>query len=241
MVGREGPKGGVRANDPFPRQLHALKQLSETAPGKEAAPLSAPQSLPCPPRTWVQAKGPEWAAASPPRPREPEAGNPTCRPRPRGRPLPGRELAPGCGRSSPLRQLPRPRDRGRAGQVRVARAPPARALRPQLTWPPGAGGVRMPGLVAGRCAAEERAAGGRGSRGAGRDVAVARREQERPPLRRGRSLGSAPAEDASPAPTRAGCRETRVGRRVLCIKAAVTSRGARDLRSKGRGLGGGGA
>lgn len=59
---------------------------------------------------------------------------------------------------------------------------------------------------------------------------------EQPPPRHGSPHGSAPVEDAGPAPTRAGCRETRVGRRVLCIKAAVTSRGARDRGSKGRGL-----
>lgn len=50
------------------------------------------------------------------------------------------------------------------------------------------------------------------------------------------SRGSAPVEGGGPTPTRARCRETRVGRRALCIKAAVTSRGARVRGSKGRGL-----
>lgn len=115
MVGREGPKGGVRTNDPFSRQLYPLKQLSETAPEKEAATSLRAPALVVP----ALAPGCRQRARSGQRllrrgQASREAGNPTSRPRPRGRPLPGRELAPGCGRSSTLRQLPRPRDRGRA-------------------------------------------------------------------------------------------------------------------------------
>lgn len=156
-------------------------------------------------------------------------------PRP-GRTLPGKEPAPGLrAKFRDPATSPVPGPWARQG---------ARRRGPKLPPPPAAayldpGGRRgahpRPAARGSACCRGE--TGGSGS--AGR-TETQRRKQ--PGARRDCVPGSAPVDGADPAPTRARCWETRVGRRVLCIKAAVTSRGARAPGSKGAGpRAGGGA
>lgn len=164
------------------------------------------------------------------------------RPGRRGRTLPGREQgARAAGEVPRSGNFP---DSGTAGPARCA-SPGPREPEPlgrRLPGPRGRAGCASP--VRRRVGAlrrgEER--GGAGSR-AGQGRAGQRGERRDDPRRAAAArLLSASVEGAGPAPTRARCRETRVGRRVLCIKAAVTSQGARARGSKGAGpRAGGGA
>lgn len=120
----EGPLGGGRTNDPFPRQLYPLQQLSETAPEKEAATsLRAPDPVVptlVPGCRQRAQRGQRLSAAAK------RAGMQVTRPPGQGREggHSGRELAPDCGRSSTLRQLPWPRGRGRARCASPEPGPP---------------------------------------------------------------------------------------------------------------------
>lgn len=146
----------------LPGNYIPLKQLSETVPEKEVATSLRAPKLVLPTLAPGRSRGPRvgsgFSAVAK------RAGTQVTRPpgpRPRGRTLPGRELAPGLrakfhAPATSLAQGPR------AGPGARRRSRATGALRPPLTWPPGAGGVRIPGLAAGRCAAEEREAGGRG-------------------------------------------------------------------------------
>lgn len=225
-VGREGPKGGGRRSDPFPRQLHPLKQLSEIAPENEAAtPLRAPE-LAVP-------------TLAPGRRQRAQSGQRLLR---HGRQVtrpPGQGREGGHSRGGSWRraagEVPRS---GNFPGPGTAGGPGARRRSPASPSPPAAAYLAPRGRRGAHSRSGRRSVCCSGARSGRTRVALggkgrggSRGESWTGPRRAaGCWLGSAPGDDASPAPTRAGCRETRVGRRVLCIKAAVTSRGARDPR-----------
>lgn len=170
-----------------------------------------------------------------------DAGNPTSPARAERADTPGTGAgARAAGKVPRSGNFPSP---GASGAARCASPEPGETepLGRRLPDPRGRAGCASP--VRRRVGAlrrgEERAGAGRlGGQGRGGQRGERRDDPRRAAA--ARSL-SAPVEGAGPAPTRARCRETRVGRRALCIKAAVTSRGARAQGSERAGprLGGG--
>lgn len=220
-VGRGGggcPKGGVRANKPpfqptrspskhlLKRRLEVTDRLS-SRPGATAAH----------PRT----REPERVGGGdlhPCGPAHPGAGNRTS---PARGTLPGKWPAPGLrAKFRDPATSPVPGPRARQGARR--RSPkPSPCPGSRLPGPREQAGCASPSGRA-RVGVLQKGETG-GSRSVGRTGKRQAERREQPGARRDCVPGSAPVDGAGPAPTRARCRETRVGRRVLCIKAAVTS------------------